>query len=1036
MPASAEAAPAGAPELSPEKRESAPASGPGASGPVAVVWCRQVDNEAESPGYTTVPDDFPGRRETLEAIRLVGNLTINVADTQDYWTPGPPAPLSYYPNLFLYPAYGGRYTCVGRMFLSTEDRPRLGMKTLVLDTSQLLATGEFGPALLRWHATMAGARKEGSRPPPVPDPGLFPLVGEGLLFHRGSTDPVLLVASGEWDAVMESIFELVRAMPASLLTLGAILAFPYFLPQAKVNLHEFTEQLPLALALMRIPPLEATGDRLKKRMQSWEAAPITVRDLLNGIPEPSGKGKEKDAVPLVLQYVRDQNLSRLGPIAQRVDLVELPRLRAMLADPERQGGKERRKEMWRIGTAMENAALLLQRARGRHVPVSVETAKRAQSYLQAKVPARSAETAAGVEAAAPAAPAATTSSMGPAPSLAHPPWLVKTAPLPQSRAVTEVVPVSRSDDPSSLPSERANRAAANGAVLPSGVSSPAVAPQLPPAELRREIEATVARLLDAREAEAVTRLLPKLAPELLARLRTESSAQAENQLKPLLAASEQRLAQALTDLETRWRSQQLPPGTVAPELEKALLALIEARLTAQAAELAGRFQQRLGDTEGRLTQQSTALLASTESRLREALLVALGSEVDRRAKALLDREFATGPKGEPVGRIGEAARAAIAAQLSVALAPTLAELEKRWGEKLQASSGTAPLSGKALNELHAVVDRKIADHLTNEQRAREELRASLLSQVESQRSVTATQLEEDLLQAMAKEMDVRSEEVSRLRDTVLQRFQEADARRLQEAQAAEDKIQAQFDTRVRELTIRSGTGVKDSESRLRTLLEEKTVAQEARLKSELDAKVQSLRELQGHADADVQVRLQSYIDQKLRESGEEQRETVVSLLARMRSEVETLREKGLDPARLDALLRERVQRASDTLRSDLLLTMDRKMGEAEDRLLHAGGERVERFATLERNLQDHSKELLRTEEGLRTELSDLERRLAVLSDRLVPVVRKSWMRIAELEKGGGSPVDIDLRLSQVRRELKEELRRHDAEVADRVREIR
>ena len=28
--------------------------------PVAVVWCRQVDNEAESPGYTTIPEEFPG----------------------------------------------------------------------------------------------------------------------------------------------------------------------------------------------------------------------------------------------------------------------------------------------------------------------------------------------------------------------------------------------------------------------------------------------------------------------------------------------------------------------------------------------------------------------------------------------------------------------------------------------------------------------------------------------------------------------------------------------------------------------------------------------------------------------------------------------------------------------------------------------------------------------------------------------------------------------------------------------------------------
>ena len=74
---------------------SAPAPSPAGLTPVAVVWCRQVDNEAESPGYTTIPEEFPGRRETLEAIRTIGNLTVNVADTHDYWDPDPSQPLSY-----------------------------------------------------------------------------------------------------------------------------------------------------------------------------------------------------------------------------------------------------------------------------------------------------------------------------------------------------------------------------------------------------------------------------------------------------------------------------------------------------------------------------------------------------------------------------------------------------------------------------------------------------------------------------------------------------------------------------------------------------------------------------------------------------------------------------------------------------------------------------------------------------------------------------------------------------------------------------
>ncbi|MCI4363652.1 MAG: hypothetical protein L3K13_05035 [Thermoplasmata archaeon] len=1008
---------------------------------MAVVWCRQVDNEAESPGYTTVPDDFPGRRETLEVIRLVGNLTINVADTQDYWTPGPPAPLSYYPNLFLYPAFGGRYTCVGRMFLSTEDRPRLGMKTLVLDTSQLLATGEFGAALLRWHGTMAGARKEGARPPPVPDPRLFPLLGEGFLFQRGSTDPVVVVASADWDQAMEAIFELVRSMPASLLMLGALLAFPYFLPQAKTNLHEFCEQLPLALALMRIPALEATGDRLKKRMQSWESAPVTLRNLLDGIPEPTGRGK--DTVPLVLQLVRDQNASRLGPIAQRVDLVELPKLRGMLSDPERQGGKERRKEMWRIGTAMESAALLLQRARGRHVPVSVETAKRAQAYLQARLPPKGGEPEPTAESAvvAPEANGATAAVGTTAPTSAHPPWLVKSAPLPLSRPAPEVVPVSRSDDPSTLPSARAasapaERAHAPAPLLPSGVPSPVSTPQLPAADLRREIEATVNRLLDFREADAVGRLLPKLAPELLARAQTESEDRNEARMKSLLEVEESRLSAAMRELDNRWQAKLAAPSTVSPELEKAIVALADARVAIQSTELTGRFNQRLGETESRLNQQSTALLASTESRLREALGNALGAEVERRTKALLERELALSQKGEPAGKITEATRAAVSAQLAATLTKSQQELEAKWDEKLRTAAGSTPLTGKALEAVNALIDRRANEVNEATQRARDELRNAVLAQAEAQRAVATAQLEEELLQAMAKEMDVRSEELGRLRDGVLKQFQDGDGRRLQEARAAEERSQTLFETRVRELGTRATTSLKESEVRLRTLLDERAAAQEARLKGELDGRIQSLRDLQGHADADLQVRLQGYIDQKLREATDSQREMVVSLLARMKGEVETSRDRSFDPARLEPLLRERLQRATDTLRSDLLLTVERKMGEAEDRLLHAGGERVGRLESVDRNLQDQSKELLRIEEGLRTELGDLERRIAVLSDRLVPVVRKSWLRIAELEKGGGSTGDVDLRISQLRRDLKEELRRHDGEIADRVREIR
>jgi hypothetical protein len=347
----------------------------GGFSPVAVVWCRQVDNEAESPGYTTIPEEFPGRRETLETIRLVGNLTVNVADTHDYWDPDPAQTLSYYPNIFLYPAGNGRYTCVGRMFLSTEDRPRLGMKTLVLDTPQLVASGDFGGAVLQVWASMGG-RPGGDQRREEPDTAVYQAVGEGFLFHRGTTEPVVIVASDHWESAIDAMTELVRMLPTSLIALGAFLVFPYFLPEGKVNLHEFAEQIPLALAVMRVPEREAQGDRHAKRILSWEAAPVALRDLTKP-PAPRGK----DPLPLVLQYVRDHADEKILEVSRRVDLVEATRLRAHMEDPDHQGGKDRRKEMWRIGTGMESAALLLARPRGRSIPMTGEAAKRANQYL-------------------------------------------------------------------------------------------------------------------------------------------------------------------------------------------------------------------------------------------------------------------------------------------------------------------------------------------------------------------------------------------------------------------------------------------------------------------------------------------------------------------------------------------------------------------------------------------------------------------------------------------------------------------------------
>jgi hypothetical protein len=1017
---------------SPERSApSAPSEGVG-PGPVAVVWCRQVDNEAESPGYTSVPEEFPGRRETLDLIRLVGNLTVNVADTHDYWTPGPPQALSYYPNLFLYPAFGGRYTCVGRMFLSTEDRPRLGMKTLVLDTSQLLASGEFGASVLRWYATMAGARSDGRRPP-VPEPGLYPMVGEGLLFHRGSTEPVVLVASTEWDAVMEVIFDLVRQLPASLVMLGAILAFPYFLPQPKTNLHEFAEQVPLALSLMRIPPSEAVGDRHRKRLQSWEATSFTFHDLTEGLPGVPPRAKE--SVPLVLQYVRDRNAPRLGPIVQRVDLVELPKLRSVLADPERQSGKERRKEMWRIGTAMESAALLLQRGRGRHLPVSVESAKRAQEYLRAELP-RGEVDAGEAEGGAPALPPAEASPT------AHPSWLARGGDIPvPSRGAPEVVPVSSSDDPSLQPIP-----------APAARSAPAP-PALAGAALEREVEAAIGRVLGPRlhqvEEELVRRLASEIDQAVGAEVDRRADQVAEARFRTLIQATETQLAQTLTSLDTRWQ-EKFAAVTQSEERRVAsgagLREELAHQLAAQERSLGAAVEQlesRLRAIEAEFATKVTGLLAATEGRLRDSLPSALATEIDRRLRATIDRDLADSPRGEKGaiagridGRIDSAVRLSVQGAVGQ-IGRSVRELEQRWEERLRAMQAqNAPLGAKALESVLPVIDRRITEAIAQERGAVASLREQLATRESSERAALGAELERRIAEAVATEAEARGESEERQRRGLADALGEVEPRRLKELRELESRLTALFETRTKEGQGRLAASAREFEARLKGTLDERIAQVESRVAKSLEARVVEGREQQAHVDADLQVRLQSYTDQKLREVEERLRATTVELLARLRSDVDGSLARIPDAQRLESTYKDRLQRTTEALRSELQLAIDHRLSETEDRLRQRETDAVGRVENLERDIQEQTKGLLKVEDAVRAELDDLDRRLVTLSDRLLPVMRKTWLRVAELEKAPGGAVDVEPRLGQLRRELKDELRRVDAEFGERLRDLR
>ncbi len=1094
----------GTPSAPPEVGGPRPAA---TASPIAVVWCRQVDNEAESPGYTTVPEDFPGQRETLEVIRAVGHLTVNVADTHDYWDPDPSQPLSYYPNLFLYPAYGGRYICLGRMFLSTEDRPRLGMKTLVLDTAQLLASGDFGGTILRWYASMGGPRRDGARSPPIPNPGLYNILGEGFLFHRGSTDPVVVVAADEWEPAMQTILELIRLLPASLVSLGAILAFPYFLPQPKTNLHEFAEQLPLAVALMRVPRGEAAGDRHAKRMSSWESAPVTFRDLTEGIPAPKGK----ENVPLVLQYVRDHQEAKLLPISQRVDLVETPRLRSHLADPERQGGRDRRKEMWRIGTAMESAALLLQRARGRNVPVTAETAKRAQEYLQARLPESD------VGAPAPAAPAAAAASPAtPSPGQV-PPWLsrpVEAAPVaPAAPSPPEVVPVSVSDDPSLLK-------AAPPAPLPAAPSPPPVAPRAPPpttgpppaspfpaarpvtpapppssplpprpsppsvpapapptssaappgrpappsvdpVALRQEIEREVLRILDQRLAALprpptpgpATALDEKLRAELDARFQSVQQ-QAAAQLSSAVAALEQRQGEARTgQLAQADAGIQAVQQQLAAKLASALADVERHQAQLRANDLAQAEQRQAELRAQEIAQAEVRLLAATRDDLAAVLDRRLGEAVDPKLQELgrrLDdasarlaaaQLTATGQLNAAV----DAAEARIAGQREA----DAAALEARLAAKLQ-SSLTESIDARLAQRLEPRIgelSRRIDDAVSaSVAKGREDARTDLTKSVEALKA-RITQAEEELRANLLAQLDLQMRESeerdaqarlgldARLDSALKAHLTEADERRARELKELEQRLNLLVDGRSREALDRVGGLGTALDTRVAAVVDEKVAAAEERVRAQLDAGLNESGEARVHAIADLQVRLQSYFDQRLREEQEHERQKYLELLARMKGEVDSSLARMVDSARFDTALREKLARTLEAYRAETQRVIESRIATAEQQLKVDQTDVSAHLARFEQLLEERRGETAKLEETLRAELEDLDRRSQILADRLVPVVRKTWLRVVELQKGGGSP-EADLQMNQLRREFTRELQRIEGELVERTTEIR
>ncbi len=928
--------------------------------PIASVWCRQVDNEAESPGYTAIPDEFPGRQEALETIRLVGHLTINVADTQDYWDPDPSQTLSFYPNLFLYPAAGGRYTCVGRMFLSTEDRPRLGMKTLVFTTEELVQTGDFGGAVLRAHATMAG-RDESRRPRAEPDAATFQAVGEGFLFHRGTTEPVVAVAaSDQWESVAQAVQALVGALPTALVALSGFLVFPYFLPAPKVDMREFTEQIPLALAVMRVARQESEGERHVKRMQSWQGQPVSLRDLTR--PAPS---RSKEGLPLVLQYVRDHADEKAAEVARRVDQVEGPRLAEALADPEAPTGRERRKEMWRIGTAMETAALLLARPRGRTVSVTGDAARRANQYLEAK-PGEAPVLTPPAPPAAPAAPA-------PEPVAAA----VAVAPEAVARPAAPAAPAT-TPAPAGVAAPSAPASAPTGAAAPAPASGTPSVPQWlrGPAQIAvpRENPGTVP--VSTSDDPSLRPAAPATTPSVGARMSASTPPLAAGPVASALPRPGDRLSPVVPSAADR--------------------GILDARLSLATRDLERRWMVTL---EARLREASEAAAKSADS-VRTDLAARL-TAVEQRPVASLSN---LGPEVE--------------AQVASKVDPRLAEIESRVSEAIRSTAeGWAERFRRDLKE------------------AAEELGARASKSEEDLRAALVAQLDLELLESKEQANALREEIEARVREIIDTRVAEAEQRRGREGRELEQRVGILVDGRTKDVEEHLVASLSNEAQRLSAAADDRVAHVERRLNIERDARLAEINEAQRAAVAGLQVRMQSFVEQMVRETQQAEQEKYIELLARLKAELEETIGTTITSAEFDSRLRERVGREVDAAVAAQRSAIAQAVEQSEGRLRAEGSAALARLTELEQQLSGREGELTTLEGRIREEIDDLDRRVMVVQDHVLPIVRQTWLKLTEHEQNVEAKPS-EARLLAVRKELLEELHRVERALEDQTADLR
>ena len=281
----------------------------------------------------------------------------------------------------------------------------------------------------------------------------------------------------------------------------------------------------------------------------------------------------------------------------------------------------------------------------------------------------------------------------------------------------------------------------------------------------------------------------------------------------------------------------------------------------------------------------------------------------------------------------------------------------------------------------------------------------------------------------------RADLANQLSDLVDARAKELQGRQAKDLKETEARLTQGLEARLRELQEKLSQRTQLDKGEGQAALNARILESDGRIAEKVESIRSELQEAQVRSMADLQVRLQAYTDQKLREDLEKERQKYVELMARLKGEVDAIVARVPESAKFDQAVRDRVQRGLEAQRPELQRIVDARATTTEDAVRVDLAEVTERLQRAEADVGSRREEFQKLEETVRSELDDLDRRAQILADRLVPVVRKTWLRISELEKMRPEETSGPA-LDAVRRDLQREVRRLEVVMDERVQEIR